>query len=399
MKKFKTIAALIMVAIMALSMATVAFGEYEDYAEYEGYAGYEGYGESLHMPHTTYVSITGEVINFIEDEEGKVEFVVIQGEYGEIWMRIDMNTAIPQRMPEKGDIVKAFYDHNAIMTMIYPPQHLAMAIIITEEDAPPSTFLGRFDEEWNSLDGQMHLVIGEDTEIFFQSQGQPGIGEAFDRENQDIEDLVGRKLLVEFGFQGRNMPPVHTPATRVIVLFERIAFGPEWISPELIDWDYDWGYDWDYDIFWDYDFDWDTYSEGVIWLEDFANYDVKVYPVTVNGVGLPGIEPITVGDSIWPNYLPLRPIMQHLGIPIAWNGDTREVIINSPQGEITFRIDMPYFAVAAEDGAVYTHTLDAPVIIDGYTFVPIRFFRDVFGFNNAYFASGVVVIDNNEVMQ
>ncbi|MCL2215507.1 MAG: copper amine oxidase N-terminal domain-containing protein [Defluviitaleaceae bacterium] len=372
MKKFKKLAALIIAAIMVTSIATAAFGitEHTD----DG-----GIIKTPALPATVFSVERGEVVDFIYhwDNADELMFIVIQGEHGYIHLRTDFNTFMPDGFPEIGDTIRAFHDRYAFIPMIYPPQYLAHAITIEDEDTVSFSFMGQFDENMVSRNNEVRLIVGEDTEIIFQG------GDPFEGDFEELLGDFGRTLFVEFTLSHRDINPTTILPERIVIMYVRIAFGPEYIG---------------WDLGWDIDLDWDDYFEFDLgWFDD--DFDIFVYPVTVNGVGLPGVEPVTVGDSIWPNYVPLRPIMQHLGQALRWYGDIREVRASSPRGEISFRIDQPYYFVTAADGTVTTYTLDVPVIINDYTYVPIRFFRDVYGFNNAFFHADTVVIDNNEVME
>ena len=408
MKKFKTLAALAMTAIMSISMATMAFGD----ANFDEYGNIienqpvdedglivttaeeidlEDWGFEMPMPGSVFNTVKGQVVEFLPmvlAEES--DFIVVEGEYGYIHLRTDFNTFFPNGKPQAGDRITAFHDAYAMIPMIYPPQYLAFAIVVEDEAEVGFNFLGRFDENKVSFDNQRRLTIDEDTEIIFQG------GDVFEGNFEEDILAVGRKLFVEYTRSGRDIYPTTIFPTRIVILYERIAFGPEFIGDIGFDidlYEYDWEYGYYYSILL-------PPSEITPIEEPPIEEAGHVYDVTINGVGLPGVKAVTVGDSIWPNYLPLRPIIEHLDENILWDGANRAVIVTSPRGTITFRVGLPYFAVLSADEVLTTYTLnDAPIIQNNVTLVPISFFREVFGFNNAYFASGVTVINNDEVMQ
>jgi hypothetical protein len=114
--------------------------------------------------------------------------------------------------------------------------------------------------------------------------------------------------------------------------------------------------------------------------------DWSVYPVIIDGIGLE-INPITVGDSIFPTHLPLGPVAAMLGSAATIDADT--VRLDGLAGPIRFIVGSADFVV---DGT--TVTLEAPaIIVDGTLYVPISFFRTVFGAGAAYFAGGHVYIE------
>ena len=206
----------------------------------------------------------------------------------------------------------------------------------------------RFNEEWISEDNNFRLRFGEETEIVFED-GQPFTGE--------IEELIGRNLTVRFSISHRDIPETIPNPYKVTILFEQAVH----LLPELILEETDW-----------------------------SAYQIIV---TKNGVntGVPNATAETVGDYIFPNYVPLRAITEVLGYIPEWNAERREVVVYSPRGRISFRIDLPYYAVVGENGTS-TYNLDPPLIINDRTYVPLAFFRIVFGFEGAYFSSGQVHI-------
>jgi hypothetical protein len=100
----------------------------------------------------------------------------------------------------------------------------------------------------------------------------------------------------------------------------------------------------------------------------------------------------TVDDDV---YVPLRAITEMLGFVPRWNEADNKITVYSPRGEIslrvgewTYNLSHPFFPTTA-------HGLKPPVIIKGRTYVPMRFFCEVFGFTNAWFEGGTVFIDNS----
>ncbi|HWP80820.1 MAG TPA: copper amine oxidase N-terminal domain-containing protein [Candidatus Acidoferrum sp.] len=91
--------------------------------------------------------------------------------------------------------------------------------------------------------------------------------------------------------------------------------------------------------------------------------------------------------------VPLRAIAEALGYEVTWEGATGTVYLNTA---ISLQI--------GQDNYVYMRmapiTLGAaPVLRDSRTFVPLNYFREVLGLNNAYFAEGQIVIDDAEKME
>ncbi|MCL2386663.1 MAG: copper amine oxidase N-terminal domain-containing protein [Defluviitaleaceae bacterium] len=352
----------------------------------------------------SYRSETGEVVEFWQNDHAETEFVRIRihlenDEYTHADFLVDNNTFVMGEEPALGDTITGFFDTNMPMIMIYPPQYNTVVLVNRAENLP-RVIVARFNEEWVSSDEQFHLRLNEDTPISFQG------GDVFEG---DISELVGRKLVVEFTVSHRNIPETIPNPQKVTVLYERA------VHPTL-NLDEGWGEGWDENFDFAYDaigHSYNVYDTAVVndvWQSvewhgfatvgeiDWSAYDIII---TINGLslGVPNAQAKAVDDSELPNFVPLRAITEMLGFTPVWNAETKSIKVNSPHGEISLRVGDPYYAIQSPSGVLSTFTLDAPVIIDGSTYVPIRFFRDVFGFNNAWWEGGNVSLDNAERME
>lgn len=173
-------------------------------------------------------------------------------------------------------------------------------------------------------------------------------------------------MLVEYVRSHRDINPTTIFPTRIHVLFEPAPTNRgEYVEPPQVE-----------------ETDWNRYQ------------------VVVSGRGIPGASFATVGDSIFPNYVSLRPFAEFFGVELEWDGVNRVITMDNPNpalpGEIiTIRINSGEFYAGGRSVTLS----DPATIIEGGTFVPINFFREVLGFNNAWFEGGIVTIDNEEVMQ
>ncbi|MCL2357229.1 MAG: copper amine oxidase N-terminal domain-containing protein [Defluviitaleaceae bacterium] len=348
-----------------------------------------------------FMSARGEVVELREAWDGAEIMRIAPNGESYIDFVIDGTSFVMGEKPEIGDTVTGFFDMNAPVPMIYPPQHTAI-LIDNRDDDLPRVIVDRFNDEWTSP--SFRLNINENTEIILQD-GTPFNGE--------IEELIGRKLAVEFTISHRDLPETIPNPERVTVLFERA------VHPTIeIDWDIDWGAQ--EDIFigelpgfpgeitafpgdaWDsIHAHWE--SHGVFVGADWSNYDIII---TLNGVshGVPNASGLVVDSDLgWPSYLPLRSVTEMLGITPEWNDSPyRQVVVQSPRGEISLNIDSPYYSLRshAADTVVYSiYTLAAPVIHEGRTYVPLAFFREIFGFTNVYFEGGHIQLNNLERME
>ena len=384
MKKFKALAVILLTALMVVITATAAhaiaiFDEDGNLIDPPALGdglivpmiaefGETDLADTAHMPHTVFAGERGEVVDFTSFD-GRY-FIIIQGEHGLIHFEVTDDTFIPERHPIEGEIITAFRDLNVPVVMIYPPRYTAVAIVIHEDEYPAQAFVGRFRKEGDylvSYDNERRLVIGEDVEIFIQGMYPGDLGDRV----ENIEDVVGSVFFVEYTRSARDIGPTTTFVDRIIVLFEKAVHLPGIVVDP------------------DEDDPFEAYEE------DFVHYDIRI-----DGVGLPGVYLRTEGDSVWPNYVPLRAVTDHLGITLTWRGSTREISFTGPIGEVTFRIDVPQFAVISPDGEVSAHTLlEPPIVRNNSTYVPLQFFRDALGFNNAAYFSGSAHINNFETME
>jgi len=113
--------------------------------------------------------------------------------------------------------------------------------------------------------------------------------------------------------------------------------------------------------------------------------------IIVDGVGVEGSYVITVGASDFPTHVPLIMVAEALDARVEWNRDTNEVMLPGRNGFIMFTAGTAGYRVAGE-------TIDwlAPAaVIDGELYVPIPFFRAVFGMGQAIWMGGHVYIDTH----
>ena len=439
-KRFKTIAALVLATILVLAITATAFAiaiidEDGNIIENEPLPGgimtlditLDGDEDfdwgGIVWP--AFGAVTGEVVDFWQDDGSEREFIRIrrplghfdadlEGQYSFFDFLVGENTFKMDEEIAVGDTIIGFYDNNVPVPMIYPPQHLAIVLANREADLP-RIIVDRFDENWISSAQQFHLNINEDTPIYMQS------GDAFTGE---IIELIGRKLVVEFTISHRNIPETIPAPQKITVLYERavhpsIDLGFEWndynqndfVADDFVLSDYDWnnsglsdlvgignGGVYAFPIIEMGAANWDNIPW---WSEDSdpSNYDIII---TINGLarGVPNAKVLTVGDSLFPNYVPLRAVTEMMGITPQWHSATRGVSVDSPRGIITMAIGQNYYTVTFPDGLAVTYVLDdAPVLVNGRTYVPVRFFRDVFGFNNAWWAGGNISLDTHERME
>ena len=118
--------------------------------------------------------------------------------------------------------------------------------------------------------------------------------------------------------------------------------------------------------------------------------------VLVNGVPVPDAFPMSIDleHPYMPTHVVLMAVLRVLEAPVTSLGGV--VTVEGPGGTITFEINSEDYTV---NGEVITLDGLPSFMVNGTVYVPIRFFRDVFGMNNAYFEGGTVQINNEERME
>jgi hypothetical protein len=89
--------------------------------------------------------------------------------------------------------------------------------------------------------------------------------------------------------------------------------------------------------------------------------------------------------------VPLRAVAEALGLTITWNGADRSILVDGNEISIKMWIDGSYYS---ESGQTSLDFGPSPQLIDGYTYVPFYFFRELFEFD-AYIFEGQIVFDEN----
>lgn len=153
----------------------------------------------------TYASIIGTVSRISsQNEDCCSQMVSLFTDNGPVNILLSADTqVIDSRMLHPGLRIAVFYDANAPVPMIYPPQY--RALLLTVLSFGEEIFLGDFDQNLTASDGSLQLRIGPRTSIV-TGNGQncsccPG----------------GHTLLVYYSTTTRSIPPQTTPR-RIVVL-------------------------------------------------------------------------------------------------------------------------------------------------------------------------------------
>ncbi|MCL2563703.1 MAG: copper amine oxidase N-terminal domain-containing protein [Oscillospiraceae bacterium] len=142
----------------------------------------------------------------------------------------------------------------------------------------------------------------------------------------------------------------------------------------------------------EYDYDEDGYvgiEPPIGDISDMEIPDWSLYPVIIDGVGVPGatiaFDPYV--EDIFPTHVSLINVAEAMGASVEVNGD--EVALESLTGDpITFTVGGNHFRL--NGGGV---ELNQSTFLEGGTiYVPMDFFRDVFGAEVVFFSGGHVYI-------
>jgi len=110
---------------------------------------------------------------------------------------------VDHAMVSVGDRVTGFYDANAPVPLIFPPQY--RAIVMTKEHPYQNVNVDFFNSELISSDGSLQLNISSTTEIVLEN------GQSFNH------NPINRYLIVIYGPTTRSIPAQTTPY-RIIVM-------------------------------------------------------------------------------------------------------------------------------------------------------------------------------------
>ncbi|MFS0726905.1 copper amine oxidase N-terminal domain-containing protein [Paenibacillus sp. 1P07SE] len=292
------------------------------------------------IPDTLLVSLEvedGETVNFVVNEK---TFLVD-----------DLEPAVGQQLV-------GFYDTAKPVIMIYPPQYGAEVLAEVQEDVNYMT--DRFNSDLLSADGTLKLNVTDETEIV-NEDGTPFEGE-----------LGNRVLLVTYTIATLSLPAQTTP-THIVVLEPDEVTAP----PTDIDVDEPLGSD-------------DEALEPAVPISDVIG-DVSGHDLVVGDLIIDA--PAAYLDEQDNVMVPLRAIVESLGLELKWNAADKSIVIDE---DISLKIGENRYGNSANDAIELGA---APVIVEGNTYVPLSFFKEVAGLNNAYVFEGQIVINNNDPIE
>jgi len=282
-----------------------------------------------------YMSFTGVVkeINPSRIEGVDWKYVLVESTDGQLAnFVVSEDTVFLTETPlQVGANVTGYYDANLPMIMIYPMQPKA-EVMAVEMSQQQYIKIDRFDSDLLSFDKDLKLNISPETNITLRN------GETFSGE------LADHKLVVVYSFLSKSLPPQTSPI-KVIVL-----------------------------------------DDSEVSQEEKPEQSTVIREIVVENKRIDAPAPF-VADS-GATMVPLRAIAETLGYKVEWDDATNSVTIGT---EITVAIGRD----TIQNKAGLVRLSSAPIIVEGRTFVPLAFFREVVPMNNAQVIEGRVIIDNS----
>ncbi|WP_085506586.1 hypothetical protein [Thalassobacillus devorans] len=150
------------------------------------------------------VTMIQDFITGVNEEEGCYKIISVENETGAmVNFVIAPNTYfVDQAIVAVGDRVTGYYDRNAPVPFIYPPQY--RALVMVKESPFQNVKVDYFDNQLVSSDGFLRLNLAPNTTILL-ANGQPFSG-----------NPANRNLIVIYGPATKSIPAQTTPY-RVII--------------------------------------------------------------------------------------------------------------------------------------------------------------------------------------
>lgn len=300
--------------------------------------------EAEKMAHYAAVSGTITAIDEYESNGETYQLISIQGTDGPSTLSVSKDTILTEGLTlAVGAKVVGFYEAGLPMIMIYPPQYRVVAIAAEQDGFVHADI---YNDELISQDGQLKLNIGDDTKVVDQN------GAAY------AGSLANEHLLVYYTVSTRSIPAQATPSKVVVLNVTAETEEEEEIAT----------------------------GDGSI-----INSSLDII-VEGNPIKTPGAYVNEEGVVM----VPLREVVKALGHTYKWNSEQRRGLIDS--GRLFVSPGKDVYSNTREAGAV-TSLGTAPEMKGIRLYVPLKFFTDIMGVNNAYVLEGQVVIDNGELMK
>lgn len=149
--------------------------------------------------HGTVTMINDFMIGLNGEEEGCYKLISVDNGYGASVNFVVSPTTyfVDYVMVAVGDRVTGYYDGNAAVPLIYPPQY--QALIIVKDSPYQNVKIDFFNSQLESSDGQLRLNLSPNTQILLKN------GQSFTR------SPANRNLIVIYGPATKSIPAQTTP--------------------------------------------------------------------------------------------------------------------------------------------------------------------------------------------
>ncbi|MCL2841779.1 MAG: copper amine oxidase N-terminal domain-containing protein [Defluviitaleaceae bacterium] len=252
----------------------------------------------------------------------------------------------------------------------------AIAVFAADDAEALDGYTGRFwvvdpyttDDMFEMVteDGTLTISITNDTAIYFEDYVPASEEEGNDAVTRNAREvLFGRTLAEVLNSRNMSITFVNGEAVEVIILFETAVHLPATIGEE---------------------------NEYIGIVPPIGEIDWDAfYPIMFNGeIVVENVILENVPSPFWDEtyhavMIPLRPVAEALGYTLTWEAVGQRIYLNNV-ASIAIGSNQAHF------GRMAPIELSAnPVLVDGVTFVPMDFFRNVLG-QHAYAFEGQVVI-------
>lgn len=303
----------------------------------------EGFEDMLLQP--SFMSFTGtikEINDYKAIENSKI--VLVENEEGIIANFILSNDTyiVDNEEIALGNVITGYYDANAPMIMIYPPQYNIKVANFYNQDQ--NVKFDKFDKDLVSSDNTLKLNISDDTQIVSQD------GKTYEGE------ITDKNLVVIYGISTRSIPAQTTPS-KIVVIQEKNV---------------------------------DTESTTTV---EYTTNEIKAIgekEIVVNSTVIDAPSAYTNDqDTV---MVPLRAIAEALGYDVKWDDTTKSVLIGKGIS-LTIGIDN-YNYMRTTPIQLGT----SPEIIDSKTFVPLSFFKEVMRINGVNIKDSSIAINDTELL-
>ena len=249
-----------------------------------------------------------------------------------------------------GDILTGYYLGNKPMIMIYPAQY-PLSIVVAASDNLVK--VDGFDADLLSIDGSLKLNVESEDIVIVDQNGEAFTGELGDRD-----------LIVIYAEASKSYPAIATPLKIVVLDQREVVSGQPYEETEELPIE-------------------PVYNEKLSWeAAEVAEFDVVIADEILNLQAK-----VNAAGMI---MLPLRDVCAALGYyDVEWIAETQEVIVNG----VTLKIGSETYIT---DDAQVQIDSGAAALIEGKTYVPMSFFKDVLKVNNVAVFEGQIIVNNGE---